>query len=166
MRDKKVQTRNNLNDLTYDDMRRPGIIGRLVYIFEQVVPDPFVLSIGLTFIVALLAAIFAPNRSIPTILDSWYDGVFAILGFTAQMILMLATGFVVADAPSIRKALSLLASRVTTPTHAVLLVFPVVAVAAWLNWALGLVAAAFLSREIGRRTRVDFGWLVAGSFSA
>jgi short-chain fatty acids transporter len=58
-----VQTRNNLNDLTYDDMRRPGIIGRLVYIFEQVVPDPFVLSIGLTFIVVLLAAIFAPNRS-------------------------------------------------------------------------------------------------------
>jgi short-chain fatty acids transporter len=165
-RDEKVQTKNNLNDLTYDDMRRPGIIGRLVYIFEQVVPDPFVLSIGLTFIVALLAAIFAPNRSILTILDSWYDGVFAILGFTAQMILMLATGFVVADAPSIRKALSLLASRVTTPTHAVLLVFPVVAVAAWLNWALGLVVAAFLSREIGRRTRVDFGWLVAGSFSA
>jgi short-chain fatty acids transporter len=61
---------------------------------------------------------------------------------------------------------SVRASRVTTPTHAVLLVFPVVAVAAWLNWALGLVAAAFLSREIGRRTRVDFGWLVAGSFSA
>jgi short-chain fatty acids transporter len=36
------------------------------------------------------------------------------------------------------------------------------AVAAWLNWGLGLVVAAFLSREIARQTRVDFAWLVAG----
>jgi hypothetical protein len=154
-----VQTKNNLNDLIYDDMRRPGIIGRLVYLFEQVVPDPFVLSIGLTFIVVLLAAIIAPSRSIPTILDSWYNGVFAILGFTAQMILMLATGFVVADAPSIRKGLSLLASRVTTPTHAVLLVFPVVAIAAWLNWALGLVVTPFCRvKSEGRPGSTSVGW--------
>ncbi|MFL9888847.1 TIGR00366 family protein [Paraburkholderia agricolaris] len=161
-----MSTSKDLKTVSVESVHRPRLIGRVVYLFEQVVPDPFALSIGLTLLVVVLAAIAAPDASIPTILTSWYDGVFAILGFTAQMVLMLVTGFVVADAPVVRRGLSRLASRVTTPTHAVLLVFPVVAVAAWLNWALGLVVAAFLSREIGRRTRVDFGWLVAASFSA
>lgn len=161
-----MHTQKDLQAVSVESGHRPSLIGRVVYLFEQVVPDPFALSIGLTLFVVVLAAIAAPNASIATILTSWYDGVFAILGFTAQMVLMLATGFVVADAPVVRRALSRLASGVKTPTHAVLLVFPVVAIAAWLNWALGLVVAAFLSREIGRRTRVDFGWLVAASFSA
>jgi short-chain fatty acids transporter len=39
-------------------------------------------------------------------------------------------------------------------------------VAAWLNWGLGLIVGALLSREIARRVDVDFAWLVAGSYSA
>jgi short-chain fatty acids transporter len=138
----------------------------MVYIFEQVMPDPFVLSIGLTVVVAILAGIFAPRGSVPTILNSWYAGTFNILAFAFQMILILATGFAVADAAIVRKGLRRLAAHVRSPVHAVLLLFPVVAVAAWLNWGLGLVVAAFLSREIARQTRVDFAWLVAGSYSA
>jgi short-chain fatty acids transporter len=143
-----------------------GVVATLVYMFEQVMPDPFVLSIGLTVLVVVLAAAFAPNGSIPTILNSWYNGTFAILGFALQMILILTTGFAVADAPIVRRGLRRLVSRVRTPTHAALLLFPVVAVAGWLNWGLGLVVAAFLSREIGRQARVDFAWLVAASYSA
>src|SRR5208337_2082943 len=111
----------------------------LVYVFEQVMPDPFVLSIGLTGLVVVLAVAFAPDGSIPNILDTWYSGTFAILGFALQMILILATGFAVADAPVVRRGLRLMVSRVRTPTHAALLLFPVVAFAAWLNWGLGLV---------------------------
>jgi short-chain fatty acids transporter len=143
-----------------------GIVARLVYMFEQVMPDPFALSIGLTVLVAVLAAIFAPGGSVPVILNSWYDGAFKILAFALQMILILATGFAVADAPVVRAGLRRLAANVRSPAHAVFLLFPVVAVAAWLNWGLGLVVAAFLSREIARQTRVDFAWLVAGSYSA
>jgi short-chain fatty acids transporter len=35
-----------------------------------------------------------------------------------------------------------------------------------LNWGLGLIVGAFLSREIARRVNVDFAWLVAGGYSA
>lgn len=80
--------------------------------------------------------------------------------------LRLATGFAVADARPVRAGLRRLAANVKSPAHAVQLIFPVVAIAAWLNWGLGLVVAAFLSREIARQTRVDFAWLVAGSYSA
>jgi short-chain fatty acids transporter len=59
-----------------------------------------------------------------------------------------------------------MAAGVPTPARAALLVFPIVAIAAWLNWGLGLVVGALLSREIAKRVKVDFAWLVAGSYSA
>ena len=145
---------------------RRGLVTGLVYTFEQIMPDPFVLSIGLTLLVALVAAGFAPHGSIPNILTAWYNGTFNILGFALQMILILATGYAIADAPVVQRGLRALAARVHTPTRAALLVFPVVAIAAWLNWGLGLVVGALLAREIARRVKVDFAWLVAGSYSA
>jgi short-chain fatty acids transporter len=146
--------------------RRRGVVAALVYVFEQVMPDPFVLSIGLTLVVSLLAVAFAPHNSLPTILTSWYDGTFAILGFALQMILILATGYAIADAPVVQRGLRAMAAGVPTPNRAALLVFPIVAIAAWLNWGLGLIVGALLSREIAKRVKVDFAWLVAGSYSA
>jgi short-chain fatty acids transporter len=146
--------------------RRGGVVAGLVYVFEQVMPDPFVLAIGLTVVVILLAVVFAPHASLPVILTSWYGGTFNILGFALQMILILATGYAIADAPLVQRGLRAMAARVHSPTRAALLVFPIVAVAAWLNWGLGLVVGALLSREIAKRVKVDFAWLVAGSYSA
>lgn len=50
--------------------RRGNVVAGLVYVFEQVMPDPFVLAIGLTLVVALLAVAFAPHASLPVILTS------------------------------------------------------------------------------------------------
>lgn len=151
---------------TDDTARRRDVVAGLVYVFEQVMPDPFVLSIGLTLLVSLLAVAFAPHNSLPVILASWYEGTFNILGFALQMILILATGYAIADAPAVQRGLRAMAAGVPTPTRAALLVFPIVAIAAWLNWGLGLVVGALLSREIAKRVNVDFAWLVAGSYSA
>jgi short-chain fatty acids transporter len=38
-------------------------------------------------------------------------------------------------------------------------------IASWLNWGLGLVTAALLAREVAKRVRIDFGWLVAAAYS-
>src|SRR5580704_14806597 len=149
-----------------DTVHRRGVVTGLVYVFEQVMPDPFVLSIGLTLVVCLLAAAIAPHDSLSTILGSWYGGTFNILGFALQMILILATGYAIADAPVVQRGLRAMAARAQTPVRAALLVFPVVAIAAWLNWGLGLIVGALLSREIAKRVKVDFAWLVAGSYSA
>ena len=145
---------------------RRGVVTGLVYLFEQVMPDPFVLSICLTFFVILLSLGLAPNASFPAILTAWYGGTFNILGFALQMILILATGYAIADAPFIQRGLRAMAAGVQTPTKAALVVFPIVAIASWLNWGLGLVVGALLAREIAKRVKVDFAWLVAGSYSA
>jgi short-chain fatty acids transporter len=143
-----------------------GLVAALVYLFERIMPDPFVLSVGLTLVVAVLALAIAPHGNIPTLLDAWYTGTFGILGFALQMILILATGYAIANAPVVQRPLRALAARAQTPARAALLLFPVVAVAAWLNWGLGLIVGALLSREIARRVNLDFAWLVAGSYSA
>lgn len=146
--------------------RKRGLVAALVFLFERIMPDPFVLSIGLTLLVVVLAAAFAPASGAENILASWYTGVFAILAFALQMILILATGFAIADAAPVQRMLRALAARVDTPKKAAMAVFPAVACAAWLNWGLGLVVSALLAREIARRTRIDFAWLVAGGYSA
>jgi short-chain fatty acids transporter len=93
---------------------RRGVVTGLVYMFEQVMPDPFVLSICLTLVVILLAVGLAPNASFPAILTAWYTGTFNILGFALQMILILATGYAIADAPLIQSGLRAMAAGVQT----------------------------------------------------
>ena len=51
--------------------RRRGVVAGLVYVFEQVMPDPFVLSIGLTLVVILLAFSLSSHATLPEILASW-----------------------------------------------------------------------------------------------
>lgn len=142
-----------------------SIVAGLVYVFEKVMPDPFTLAIWLTLCVAAAAYLFAPHGDVLTILSSWYDGTFNIVGFALQMILIFATGYAISDSPLAQRGLRVLAAAASTPTRAALLVVPVVAVASWFNWGVGLVGGALLARAIAKRTRVDFAWLVAASYA-
>jgi short-chain fatty acids transporter len=161
-----MDKRQNISTHAVTLSPRRGVVTGLVYMFEQVMPDPFVLSICLTLFVILLSVGLAPHATLPEILTAWYGGTFNILGFALQMILILATGYAIADAPLIQRGLRAMAAGVQTPTKAALVVFPIVAIASWLNWGLGLVVGALLAREIAKRVKVDFAWLVAGSYSA
>lgn len=134
-------------------------------VFEYAVPDPYVFAAGLTIVTAILAFVFAPHHALSDILGAWYKGVFDILAFALQMILILVTGYALANSRPIARALEWLAARPRTGKGAVSLTFVVSAVACWLNWGFGLVVAGLLSRAIAKRMRIDFGWLVAAAYS-
>ncbi len=151
--------------LTTARPRRRSLVSLSVTLFERFLPDPFVIAIGLTGLVALLAAAFAPHGSPAVILSSWYAGIFGILGFAFQMILILVTGHVLAYAPAVQRLLKWTTSLANTPGQAVVLTFLVAALASWLNWGFGLVVGALLAREVARRIRLDFAWLVAAAYS-
>ena len=136
-----------------------------VGLFERYMPDPFVLAIGLTAVTAVLALLIAPKGSPATIVTTWYAGIFAILGFAFQMILILATGHALAHAPVVARLLRRLVGLARTANQAVALTFLVAAAASLLNWGFGLVVGAILAREAARQVRVDFGWLVAAAYS-
>lgn len=147
----------------------PSLLSRctafFVYVFERLIPDPYVFAVILTFLAAALAYSFAPNAAPSNILSSWYGGVFQILTFAFQMVLMLVTGYSLASAPVVASGLSKLASIPTSPRSAISLTVFVAMVACWLNWGLGLVVSALLAREIAKRVRIDFGWLVAAAYT-
>src|SRR5258706_13778386 len=109
--------------IAVQEPRRRGLVSLSIYMFEQLMPDPFVLAIALTAFVALLAPFLAPHAAPDVILSSWYAGIFNILGFAFQMILILATGHVLAPAPLVQAALRAIVGLAKTPAQAVVLTF-------------------------------------------
>ena len=136
---------------------KQSLLGRItaffVFIFEHIMPDPYVFAVLLTFLGALLAWKFAPNATPSSIVTAWYGGVFAIFTFAFQMVIMLVAGYALATSPVIHRGLSKIASLATTPASAVTLTLLVAMIASWLNWGLGLVTAALLAREVAKRVR-------------
>jgi short-chain fatty acids transporter len=147
----------------------PSLLSRctafFVYMFEQLIPDPYVFAVILTFVAALLAYFLAPNGAPKNVLSAWYGGVFQILTFAFQMVLMLVTGYSLASAPLVASALAKVASIPQNAKSAISLTVFVAMAASWLNWGLGLVVSALLAREIAKRVRIDFGWLVAAAYT-
>lgn len=141
------------------------IAGFFVRVFESLIPDPYIFAVLLTLLTALLAFVFAPHHGAFEVVSAWYDGIFKILESALQMILILVTGYALASSGPIQRGLAWIASRATTTRSAVVLTFVTSAIACWLNWGFGLVVAGLLAREIARRMRIDFGWLVAAAYS-
>ena len=136
-----------------------------VFLFERVMPDPFVFAIILTLVASLLAYTLVKTTTVGEISQAWYSGIFAIFTFGFQMVLIVVTGYALASSPLVHRALERAASWPKTPRSAISLTIVVGMIASWLNWGFGLVAAALLAREIAKRVRVDFGWLVAAAYT-
>jgi short-chain fatty acids transporter len=146
-------------------VKRRSFTSVSVDLFERWMPDAFVLAIALTALVALAAALFAPMGSLEVIVTSWYSGMFGILNFAFQMILILVSGHTLAHTSPVQRGLNRLVSAITTPNQAVVVTFLTAAVASWINWGFGLVVGAVLARAVAKRVRVDFAWLVAAAYS-
>lgn len=148
---------------------RPSLLSRLtsffVFLFEKLMPDPFVFAVLLTFLASVLAFAFAPEAAPKQIASAWYAGVFNLFTFAFQMVLMLVAGHALASAPAIGRLLARIADLPRTPANAISLILLVSMIASWINWGLGLVTAALLAREMAKRIPVDFGWLVAAGYS-
>jgi short-chain fatty acids transporter len=152
-----------------EESGRDSILSRFthffVYVFERVLPDAYVFALLLTFLGAGLAYWLAPHASVVDILTGWYKGVFDIFTFAFQMVMMLATGYALASTPIAHRGLERIAAIPKTPRTGIALTVLVSLLASWLNWGLGLVTSALLAREIAKRMRIDFGWLVAAAYS-
>jgi short-chain fatty acids transporter len=134
-------------------------------LFERIIPDPFVLAVLITILVAALSAVFAPQASFDHIVLGWYKGFFEILTFGFQIILVLVTGHAFAHAPPVQRVFKSIVGIARTPVQAATLTFLLVAIASFFNWGLGLVVSALLAREVAKRMPVDFAWIVAAGFS-
>jgi len=139
-----------------------------VKLAERWMPDPLVIAIFLTmvsFAAALLFTDFTAGQAV----DAWGGSYWKLLRFTAQMILILALGHVVAHTSPVQVLLVSVASLVRSARMAYIGITVFAGLAALLSWGLGLVVPAVLSRIIARNCRqrgirVHFPLLVASGY--
>lgn len=149
-----------------DTQTLPGRITNVfVYLFERLLPDPFVFAILLSLITAVLALLLAPHGAPGEVLTAWYNGLFAIFPFAFQMVMVLVTGYALSTSAPVARGLARLAALPRSPGSAVALAMVVSMAANLLNWGFGLVVSALLAREIAKRMRVDFAWLMAAAYA-
>jgi len=141
------------------------VTGFFVYLFERVLPDPFVFAILLSLITAGLAMLVAPHGSPAEVVTAWYAGIFQIFAFAFQMVLVLVTGYALSTSRPVARGLAALAALPRTAGQAVAATMLVSMVAVLLNWGFGLVVSALFAREIAKRHRLDFAWLMAAAYS-
>ncbi|WP_264992333.1 TIGR00366 family protein, partial [Mycobacterium montefiorense] len=151
---------------------RRGLMQRLTMLcvryVERLMPDPYLFAVILTLIVVALVAVFVRDATPAGALKAWYGGVWGsqnIFTFAFQMVLVLVTGYTLAEAPIVKRAIIALASKPTNQAQGALLCFGVSSVFSLLNWGLGLVSGALVARQVAKRLPgVHFGYLIATGF--
>lgn len=135
-----------------------------VKLVERYLPDPYVFVLLLT-IIAAIAAIAVERQTPLAVLRMWGDGFWNLLTFSMQMLLVLVTGFMLANSPPVKRQLQKLANVAKSPGGAILLVTYVSLAASWINWGFGLVVGALFAKELAKLVRVDYRLLVASAYS-
>ena len=145
-----------------------SLTGLSVRYVERLMPDPYLFAVILTLIVAALVAVFVRGAAPAGMLEAWYGGVWGqqnIFTFAFQMVLILVTGYTLAEAPALKRAIVAIAGRPRNQVQGALLCFAVSAVLSLLNWGLGLVAGALVARQVAKRFNdAHFGYLIAAAF--
>ncbi|MGB3474600.1 MAG: TIGR00366 family protein [Mycobacterium sp.] len=145
-----------------------SLTGLSVRYVERLMPDPYLFAVILTLIVTGLVAALVRGASADGMLRAWYAGVWGqqnIFTFAFQMVLILVTGYTLAEAPVLKRAIVRVAALPRSQVQGALLCFTVSAAASLLNWGLGLVAGALVARQVARRfPESHFGYLIAAAF--
>lgn len=116
---------------------------------KKYLPSPFVLALSLTLLTFILAIILTDSTLVDNI-RFLSTGMHSLFAFTMQMVLVLVTGHVLANAPIVKKLLRDLARVPRTRAQAIILIAFVGAASSYINWGFGLVAGALVSREVAR----------------
>jgi short-chain fatty acids transporter len=135
------------------------------YIMKNYLPDAYLFAILLTFFASILSFMFTDSGAVK-IISEWGNGVYGIVSFAMQMILILITGHALALTPFVDRILVGIAGVGNTPVRAGMVVAFVAAFCSWINWGFGLIVGGLLALEISKRTRnVDFPYLIAAAYS-
>jgi short-chain fatty acids transporter len=155
-----------------EQVERRGFIQRLttlcVRYVERLMPDPYLFAVILTVIVVALVALLVRGATPAGVLKAWYGGVWGsqnIFTFAFQMVLVLVTGYTLAEAPVLKRAIIYIASKPKNQVQGALLCFGVSTLFSLLNWGLGLVSGALVARQVAKRlSGAHFGYLIATGF--
>ena len=132
---------------------------------DKILPDAIVLAFVLSIITYILCITVAGSGPLDTI-TYWGNGFWGLLSFSMQMALIIAIGYLVSEAPIIKRGLVGLCKIPKTATQGVVFIAIASAILGWISWGLGLVAGAILARSVALNLRkVDFKLYVAVAYT-
>lgn len=123
-----------------------------VNVAERWMPGPLVIAIFLT-VVTVIASLLFTDFTVAQSADAWGNSYWSLLRFTAQMILILALGHVVANTRPVYRALSLVAGLIRTAPMAYAGLTMIASFVSLISWGFGLVVPAVLARIVANNCR-------------
>lgn len=149
--------------------KKRGIIEGLAHastmVMQKFLPDAYIFAVILTIIVFVASMIFTKQGFIGLV-GHWGKGVWSLLAFSMQMVLVLVTGHVLALSPPFKKLLDYLSNIPKSPAQGIALVSIISYTACILNWGFGLIIGAIYAKEIARKVKgIDYRLLIASAYS-
>jgi len=89
---------------------------------QQYMPAPYLFALLLTVLAALLG-VFVTRTALEDVVSYWYGGLWEILTFTTQMVLVLLCGHALVDAPAVKRGLDWFSGLPRTERQAGVVVF-------------------------------------------
>lgn len=134
-------------------------------VMQKFLPDAYIFAVILTIIV-FIASLIATKQNFISIVGHWGKGVWSLLAFSMQMVLVLVTGHVLALSPPFKKLLDYLSNIPKTPYQGIALVSIISYTACILNWGFGLIIGAIYAKEIAKKVKaIDYRLLIASAYS-
>jgi short-chain fatty acids transporter len=132
-------------------------------------PDAF--GIAVILLAFLFAAALLAGNDLRTTTDALYRGLWMLLAFSAQVMLMLVLGTMISATPIFRRLVVTLAALPRSPIGYAALATALTAVLGYVFWGLAialgpLIAVHFARSAEARGVRLDLPWLLATQYVA
>ena len=129
---------------------------KIASFLQWLLPAPFTLAVLLVLLVYVAAVFTAPAENpwwhrLTDPLAFFESGMWSLLSFAGQMMLMLVLGYVVALSDIVHRLIDYLSASLKTTAQAVWAIAFFTLSLSFINWALGLIFGAVLTREIAIR---------------
>ena len=142
---------------------------------EKYLPSPFVIALLLTLITFIFALFFTGEEASIVkngidILGFWQQGLWELLAFTMQMVLILLLGHTLALTSAFNKFINLLADSAKNTAQAAAMVSFFAILLSFFNWGLCVIFGAILSRKLAERFSqkgriINYGLIGAAGYS-
>ena len=133
-------------------------------IVSRYFPDAYVLAVILTILTFVSGVIFTDSSPVDMI-NHWGDGLWSMLNFTMQMVLVIVTGHALASTRPAQALMNRVASMVSHPPAVAATIALFSAVMCSIQWGFGLIVSALLARQFAQRVKgVDYRVLVAAAY--
>ncbi|ESS12807.1 MAG: short chain fatty acids transporter [uncultured archaeon A07HR60] len=116
---------------------------------ERWIPNPFLFAVLLTIIAYIAANVATPDGPVQNV-QNWYGGFWTLLTFAMQMVLILVTGYAVADSDLVSNYLSRIASWPDTNKQAAAATGVVGMLGGYFHWGVGLIVGAIFAIFVAR----------------